>query len=212
MVWDRAVVPAGPRVFAGRWRTMRKLAEVKEAKALMTEAVDWSVFRWLFEKRRVREIADEANAALDRLEQEVKAGWCDQLKAAYDELLSRDGGAKQRRRKPLKASKKKSAKTMEKTMDMPKSRGTAADPAQASAPPTDPELRLLAERVKQADDEAYRVHLDAEETFDEADRQMSTGLAREGCHKAIRSWMLHEKAIRLAEEAGGKVGESGAAR
>jgi hypothetical protein len=41
--------------------------------------------------------------------------------------------------------------------------------------------------------------MDAEETFDEAERQLSTSLAREGCRKAIQSWELHEKAIRRAE-------------
>jgi hypothetical protein len=41
--------------------------------------------------------------------------------------------------------------------------------------------------------------MDAEHTFDEAERLLSTSLAREGCQKAIRSWDLHEKAIRRAE-------------
>jgi hypothetical protein len=43
--------------------------------------------------------------------------------------------------------------------------------------------------------------MDAENTFDEAERQMSTRLAREGCSKAIASWELHEAAIRKAEVA-----------
>ena len=45
---------------------MRKLLEVQQAKELMNEAKDWSVFKWLFEKPRVRETADLANDALDR--------------------------------------------------------------------------------------------------------------------------------------------------
>jgi hypothetical protein len=65
----------------------------------------------------------------------------------------------------------------------------------------DPEIRLLVEKVKDADDAARRVRMDAEETFDEAERQLSTCLAREGCQKAIHSWELHEKAIRRAEAA-----------
>ena len=51
---------------------MRKLTEVEEAKALMTEAVEWSVMKWLREKKRVRKAADKANDALDALEQEIK--------------------------------------------------------------------------------------------------------------------------------------------
>jgi hypothetical protein len=41
--------------------------------------------------------------------------------------------------------------------------------------------------------------MDAEETFDKAEKQLSTALAREGCRKAILSWDLHEKAIHKAE-------------
>ncbi len=65
---------------------MRKLEEVQEAKALMQEAIEWSVMKWMFEKARVREIADRANDALDRLERNVKAHWNDQSKAASREL------------------------------------------------------------------------------------------------------------------------------
>jgi hypothetical protein len=41
--------------------------------------------------------------------------------------------------------------------------------------------------------------MDAEATFDLAEKQLSTSMAREGCRKAIHSWELHEKAIRKAE-------------
>jgi len=148
---------------------MRKLPEVQEAKALMNEAVDWSVFRWLFEKRRVRETADQANAALDKLDQTVKARWDSDVKAAYKELAAKAGGARTRRQ---------------------------------SDPPSqviDAQVRLFAKKVKEADDAAYRARMDAEDTFDEAERQLNTDLAREGCQKAIESWELHEKAIRMAE-------------
>jgi len=118
---------------------MDKLPEVETAKALMTEAVAWSVMKWLREKKRVRKTADQANAALDQLHQAVKDRWPDGVRAAY------------------------------------------------------------AKKVKEADDEAQRAHLDAEATFDEAEKQLSTRLAREGCRKAIESWDLHEKAIRKAE-------------
>jgi len=118
---------------------MEKLREVETAKALMTEAVAWSVMKWLREKKRVRKTADQANAALDQLNQAVKDRWPDALKA------------------------------------------------------------VNAKKVKEADDEALRAHLDAEATFDEAEKQLSTRLAREGCRKAIESWDRHEKAIRKAE-------------
>ena len=139
----------------------------------MTEAVDWSVFRWLFEKRRVREAADQANAALDKLNQAVKVRWSNDVKAAYKELATKAGGARTRRQ--------------------------SDPPSQA----IDPQVRLFAKKVKEADDAAYRARMDAEDTFDEAERQLNTDLAREGCQKAIESWELHEKAIRLAEAAHG---------
>jgi hypothetical protein len=65
----------------------------------------------------------------------------------------------------------------------------------------DSDAQLTVKKVKEADDEAYRARMDAEETFDEAERQLSTSLAREGCRKAIHGWELHEKAIRKAEAA-----------
>jgi len=62
---------------------MHKLPEVEEAKDLMNEALDWSTFKWLFEKPRVRKTADLANAALDHLNRAVKARWSDEFKAIY---------------------------------------------------------------------------------------------------------------------------------
>jgi hypothetical protein len=53
--------------------------------------------------------------------------------------------------------------------------------------------------MKDADDEAWGARMDAEKTFDDAEKQLSTSLAREGCRKAIQSWDLHEKAIRKSE-------------
>ncbi len=107
----------------------QKIAEVEEAKALMTEAIEWSVVRWLREKKRVRKTADKANAALDRLVEQAKAESHEDIKAAY------------------------------------------------------------------------RVRMDAEDTFDEAERELSARLAREGCKKAIHSWELYERAIRKSEAA-----------
>ena len=152
---------------------MRKLTEVEDAKALMTEAVEWSVMKWLREKKRVRKAADKANDALDALEQEIKRSWSSELTAAYDELLPASSNAAAGRQPQMKKD----------TDSIP------------------PETRLAARQIKQADDQAYRAHMDAEDTFDEAERQLSTRLAREGASKAIASWALHESAIRKAEAA-----------
>jgi hypothetical protein len=149
---------------------MRKLSEVEDAKALMTEAMNWSVVRWLKEKKRVRTAADLANACLDRLDQEIKARWSDELKVAYGELGGNSGGAGQR------------------IHEQP-------------SPGIDPQVKLLAKKVRESDDEAYRVRMEAEDTFDLAEKQLSTRLAREGCRKAIDSWDLHEQAIRKSEAA-----------
>jgi hypothetical protein len=65
---------------------MRRLAEVQKAKDLMHEAMEWSALNWLFKKSTVRETADQAKAALDRLERAVKARWTDEAKAAYKSL------------------------------------------------------------------------------------------------------------------------------
>jgi len=137
---------------------MQKLKEVEEAKQIMTEAVNWSVMKWLSQKKKVRRAADVANAALDNLESIVKANWNDELRSAYQQISG---------------SKNKLVLT-EATLE-------------------------LAKKVKRADDEALKAHDQAEATFDDADRQLSTTLARRGCGEAIRSWELHEKAIALAE-------------
>jgi len=131
---------------------MRKLTEVEEAKALMNEATEWSVMRWLREKKRVRKAADRADDALDQLVRETKLLWPEELRAAYDAT------------------------------------------AQADA-----KIANAVKAVKRADEEAARARRDARTTFDEAERQLSTSMAREGCRKAIYSWELHEKAIRTAE-------------
>lgn len=152
---------------------MRKNAEVEQARNLMTEATDWSVMKWLVEKKRVRRTADRANATLDQLNEAVKATWSEELKDAYQEL--RTQGAR-----PSQARSQLQAKP--------------------PSPATHPDIRLLVKGVKEADDEAYKARMEAERTFDEAEQQLSTSLAREGCRKAIHSWDLHEKAIRQAED------------
>jgi hypothetical protein len=145
---------------------MRKLPEVREAKELMNEAMDWSTFKWLFEKPTVRATADRANAALDQLEQSVKAQWSEQIKVAHKSL----------------SGKPKSHQKNQKLVQ-----------------PADPQIRPVLENIIEADKVARRARIDAEDTFDKAEKQMSTSLAREGCKKAIHSWELHEKAIRKAE-------------
>jgi len=143
---------------------MQELPEVQTAKLLMNDAVNWSVMRWLREKKRVRSTADEANAALDRLRQSIGDQWKDEVKSAYIGLANGNGAKK----------------------GSPRANGDAS---------------RIAGQIKEADDEAWHARMDAEETFDNAEKQLSTRLAREGCRKAIRSWELHEEAIRLAERA-----------
>jgi hypothetical protein len=140
---------------------MKELPEVETAKALMTEAMSWSVMKWLREKKNVRKTADRANAALDQLSDAVKERWSKDLRAAYESL---------------------------------------APGRQNKTTASDPQLKL-AHRIKEADDQAHRARMDAEKTFDDAERQLSTSMAREGCRKAIHGWELHEKAIRQAEGA-----------
>jgi len=149
---------------------MRKLPEVVEAKELMTEAVDWSTFTWMFQKTKVRETADVANAALDKMTKHIKSRWSEELRAAY----------------------KESAAKLEKNAGRSQKGRAAAKSAE--------DIDALIEKVKTADAAAHRARSDAEETFDKAERHLNLDLAREGCKKAIHAWELHEKAIRLAED------------
>ena len=147
---------------------MEKIPSVETAKSLMTEALTWSVMKWLREKKTVRKIADQANAALDQLNRAVKDRWPEEIRAAYEALLKPPGKSPPQRN----------------GSDLPSGNGQAL---------------VTAKKVKEADDEAHDARMEAEQTFDTAEKQLSTALAREGCRKAIRSWELHEKAIRKAE-------------
>ncbi|HUK46966.1 MAG TPA: hypothetical protein VLW06_05215 [Terriglobales bacterium] len=138
----------------------------------MNEALDWSVFTWLFQKGKVREIADQANAALDKLNAATKAKWDTESRSAYKHLTGKE-------------------------------RHSHANGDGSTL--VDSELSDFVTKVKEADEAAQRARLRAEETFDEAERQLNTELAREGCRQAIHSWELHEKAIRRAETAPNKV-------
>lgn len=67
---------------------MEKLPQVEAAKTLMQEATTWSVMKWLREKKKVREAADRANAALDKLRQQIQKGWPDELRSEYAAITS----------------------------------------------------------------------------------------------------------------------------
>jgi hypothetical protein len=153
---------------------MKKLEAVEEARAIMTQGLDWGVFKWLLEKPKVRKIADRATDALNEAEDKVKATWSDDLKKAYNYLVAQDAEAG----KGKKAAKGK------------------GDPKDI-----DPELLAIAKGVFEADEETERMRLDAEDTFDEGERRMSVSLARDGARKALARYDLHEKAIRKAEAA-----------
>jgi len=154
---------------------MDELALVEEAKQLMNEASDWSVWRWLLEKKRVRAAADRANEALDHLAKKVRSSWEDDAKKVYRELEAKDAfESNPRARHPYEKAKE-------------------------DARHVDPKVRLAVERVKRADDEAWNARMDAEQTFEDAERGMSASLARQGAAKAIECWVLREKSIRKAE-------------
>ena len=67
---------------------MKKLEAVEEARAIMTQGMEWGIFKWLMEKPKVRRIADRATAALNDAEDKVKATWSDDLKRAYNYLAT----------------------------------------------------------------------------------------------------------------------------
>jgi hypothetical protein len=153
---------------------MRKLPAVDDARTVMTQGMEWGVWKWLTEKKRVREIADKARAALDELEMKVKATWSDELKIAYNRLVSESGDAKQTRQK-AKLGKKH------------------------HGPKSDAKITAAVQQVKEADDDAYNAHEDAEDAFAEAEKRMSTSMAREAARKALEAYDCHEAAIRKAE-------------
>jgi hypothetical protein len=126
-------------------------------------------------KKRVRAAADRAVEALGDLEKKVKAHWGGDSKKAYRELEAQASLERNPRAKAQYQKAKEEAKNV------------------------DPQIKVAVRRVKEADDEAENARLDAEATFDEAERRMSASMAREGAQKAVDSWELREKAIRKAE-------------
>ncbi len=153
---------------------MKKLPAVEEARAIMTEGMEWGVWKWLMEKKRVREIADHARTALDELEIQVKLKWPDEYKLAYNELVGENNNTKQRRK-------------------------TAKHHAAEKTGKSDPKIVAAVKIIIDADDEAYNAHEDAEDVFAEAERKMSTSGAREGARMALVAYDKHEAAIRKAE-------------
>ncbi len=156
---------------------MHKLIEVEDAKALMTEAIGWSLWGWLTEKRRLRTTADRAWEALEEAKSRVVAAWSDDLQKAHREL---EAAAAVEGNPRLKRQYEK---------------------AKEEAKDVDPQIKLAVQRVKEAWDESQAARMRAEETFDVSEKRMSTGMAREGAQQAIDAWELTEKAIRKAEAA-----------
>lgn len=54
--------------------------------------------------------------------------------------------------------------------------------------------------LQAVDRKAHKARMDAEAQFDEADRRMSTDMARQGAAMAIAAWQMREKLIRAIEE------------
>jgi hypothetical protein len=163
---------------------MHKLPPVEEAKTLLNEAKDWSVWHWLTDKKSVRTAADLAWEALDKAEEKVKASWSDDLRKAWREqvaLAATNGNA------PSKRQREK---------------------AREEAAGVDPKIKAIAERLKQADDEAYQARMLAEDTFAEAERRMSASLAREGSRQAIEAYEMRETLVRRFEAAARKTADS----
>ena len=88
---------------------------------------------------------------------------------------------------------------MSPVLNQPSTNAAAHRQPRPPLPGGSPDAIAIAKKLKESDDEAYRARMDAEETFDKAEKQLSTSLAREGCRKAIHSWDLHEKAIGKAQ-------------
>ena len=156
---------------------MKKLEAVETSRAIMTQGLEWGVFKWLLEKPKVRKIADRATAALNDAEDKVKATWSDELKLAYNSLATQDSE---------NGKGKKGAKAKDDSNDF------------------DPEVLATAKRVFEADEDTEIMRLDAEDTFAEGERKLSVGMARDGARKALATYDLHERAIRKAEAAAKK--------
>jgi hypothetical protein len=155
---------------------MHKVAAVEEAKTLLEAAKEWGVWKWLTDKKKMRDAADKAWAAFDEVEAKVRGTWSDDLQKAYAELSAHaavpEGGA---------AAKKKYDKTKK-------------DAEGVAAP-----VKTQARKLRDADQEAYAVRMEAENMFVEAEKRMNTGMARDAAQKAIDAYAAREKVIRKFE-------------
>ena len=156
---------------------MEKLKPVEEAKALLLIAKDWSILKWLSEKKRVRRIADTGTAALDDAERKIKSTWSELLRTAYAELATPSDDDD-----PFSAAERQFVQQQAKS-DIPEN------------------IRATARRVKAADQEAYDARMRAERTFDGAERSLSASMARRGAEEAILAYDLRYKALEEAEKA-----------
>ena len=157
---------------------MHKLPPVEDAKKLFEEAKDWGLWRWLLEKRNARQTADAAWAAFDEYENKVKASWSEDLRKAWREAETEAAAAADGRAK------------------------RAYEKAKAEAKGIDPDLKVKARQLQEADAQAFQARMDAEAQFDEADRRLSSSTACEGTQMAIDAWLLREKFIRKMEALG----------
>src|SRR4051812_26988598 len=117
--------------------SMHKLPPVEEAKQLFEAAKDWGLWRWLLEKRHVRQTADAAWAAFDEYEDKVKTGWGEDIRKAWREAETEAAAAADGRAK------------------------RAYEKAKAEAKGIDPDVKAKVRLLHEADTEAYKARMDA---------------------------------------------------
>jgi hypothetical protein len=154
---------------------MQKIDSVEEAKALLASAMDWSILRWLAEKRRVRGVADRGTAALDAEERRIKSTWPEELTNAYAALCPSSDDD------PYAAAEHEFI--LQQARDIPE------------------DIRAAARRVREADEIATSARLAAEQMFDDAERRMSAAMARRGAELAIDAYEVRYVALAEAEAA-----------
>ena len=127
---------------------MHKLAAVEDAKSLFNEAKNWSLWRWLFEKRRARTTADAAWAALEACEEKVKSGWAEEWQQAYLDL-STNGRRKSRRHAGLDPELKAALESLHEADEIgPSGPRRGGSPVRRGRPP--PEHRMACEGAQMA--------------------------------------------------------------